>query len=123
MRIKKALQFISGSALALSCALSAKAGLALVTTDAETAVGGAIPTENNVTAAVTSVIGWVLGVTFAIAVLVLIIGGFRYITSAGNDKQVQAAKTTMTYAIVGLVIVLLAYVIAATINAVIGAGA
>ncbi|MFC1640780.1 hypothetical protein ACFL2D_01880 [Patescibacteria group bacterium] len=80
-----------------------------------------ISKEENVTPVVIAVINWILAITAAVAILVLIVGGFRYITSAGNDKRVQAAKTTITYAIVGLIIVLLAYVIAATINAVIGA--
>lgn len=47
----------------------------------------------------------------AIAVIMLIFGGFRYVTSAGNDVGVQAAKNTILYAIIGLIIVALAQVI------------
>jgi len=50
-----------------------------------------------------------------IAVLFIIIGGFRYITSAGNEEQAEGAKKTLTNAIIGLVIVILSYVIVAVI--------
>lgn len=47
----------------------------------------------------------------AISVIMIIIGGFRYITSGGDQKGVGDAKNTILYAIVGLVIVLFAQVI------------
>ncbi len=47
----------------------------------------------------------------AISVVMIILGGFRYITSSGDSSNVQAAKNTILYAIVGLAIVLLAQLI------------
>jgi hypothetical protein len=47
----------------------------------------------------------------AIAVIMIIFGGFRYVTSAGNEQGVTAAKKTIMYALIGLVIVALAQVI------------
>ena len=47
-----------------------------------------------------------------IAVIMLIVGGFRYITGSGSDQAVAAAKKTILYAIIGLVIVAFAQVIA-----------
>jgi cytochrome bd-type quinol oxidase subunit 2 len=47
----------------------------------------------------------------AIAVIMIIVGGFRYVTSGGSDSATGAAKKTILYAIVGLVIVALAQVI------------
>ncbi len=46
-----------------------------------------------------------------IAVVMIIIGGFRYITSGGSSDRVSSAKNTIIYAIIGLVIVALAQVI------------
>ncbi|MEX1058988.1 MAG: pilin [Candidatus Saccharimonadales bacterium] len=46
-----------------------------------------------------------------IAVIMLIIGGIRYITSAGNEQAVAGAKRTIFYALIGLVIVALAQII------------
>lgn len=42
----------------------------------------------------------------AVAVILLVYAGIRYITSGGDPKQVQAARQIITYAIIGLVLVL-----------------
>lgn len=47
----------------------------------------------------------------AVAVIMIIVAGFRYITSGGKEEGVKAAKTTIMYALIGLVIVALAQVI------------
>jgi TRAP-type C4-dicarboxylate transport system permease small subunit len=41
----------------------------------------------------------------------IIIGGFRYIVSGGDQTSVTAAKNTIMYAIIGLVVVLFSQVI------------
>jgi uncharacterized membrane protein len=46
-----------------------------------------------------------------IAVIMIIIGGLRYITSGGASEKVQGAKNTILYALIGLIIVALAQVI------------
>ncbi len=46
-----------------------------------------------------------------VSVIMIIIGGFRYIISGGDSAGVSGAKNTILYAIVGLVIVLFAQVI------------
>ncbi len=63
-----------------------------------------------------NVINYVLSVLAAVTVLAIVISGVRYATSAGNDKQMEAAKNGLLYSISGLVIVLLAYTILATVN-------
>ena len=47
----------------------------------------------------------------AVSVLMLIYGGIKYTTSAGDEKAVTAAKNTIMYAVVGIVIAILAYAI------------
>jgi hypothetical protein len=47
----------------------------------------------------------------AVAIIMLIYGGFRYITSGGDSGRVGNAKNTLLYAIIGLVIVALAQII------------
>ena len=47
----------------------------------------------------------------AVSVVMIIIGGFRYIISGGDSSGVSGAKNTILYAVVGLVIVLFAQVI------------
>lgn len=47
----------------------------------------------------------------AVSVIMIIIGGFRYVVSGGDSGGVSGAKNTILYAIVGLIIVLFAQVI------------
>lgn len=47
----------------------------------------------------------------AISVLMLIYGGVRYTLSAGDSKAVTDAKNTILYAIIGIIVALLAYAI------------
>jgi amino acid transporter len=46
-----------------------------------------------------------------IAVIMIIVGGVKYITSSGDSNSVNSAKNTILYALVGLVVVALAQVI------------
>ena len=63
---------------------------------------------------VTNIMLFLIGV---VSVIMLIFGGLRYIISGGNSSAVTAAKNTILYAIVGLVIAILSYAI---VNFVIG---
>ena len=47
----------------------------------------------------------------AIAVIVIIIGGLRYVTSGGDSSQMTAAKNTILYAVIGVIVAILAYAI------------
>lgn len=50
-----------------------------------------------------------------IAVALLIVGGYKYITAAGNEENSRKARETITYAVIGLVVVLAAYLIINTV--------
>ena len=56
-------------------------------------------------ASIISVFSILVGV---VAVIMVIFGGFKYITSGGDSNSVSGAKNTLIYAIVGLIIVALA---------------
>jgi hypothetical protein len=43
-----------------------------------------------------------------VAVIMIIFGGFRYITSGGDSNNISGAKNTIIYAVIGLVVVALA---------------
>ena len=57
---------------------------------------------------VTNTILYIVGI---IAVIMLIIGGIKYVVSGGDSKKVTDAKNTILYAIIGLIIAFLAYAI------------
>lgn len=52
-----------------------------------------------------------VGLLGATAVLFIVIAGFRYITAGGSSEQIEAAKRTLQYAIVGVAVVILSFVI------------
>ncbi|MBQ3429897.1 hypothetical protein IJG21_00540 [Candidatus Saccharibacteria bacterium] len=60
---------------------------------------------------VKNVINIILYVIGIVAVVMMIFGGFQYITSAGDAAKVTKAKNTILYGVVGLVIAILAYAI------------
>ena len=47
----------------------------------------------------------------AVAVIVVIWGGFQYITSSGDSQKATTAKNTIMYAVIGLVVAIFAYAI------------
>ncbi len=70
--------------------------------------GDADASVQNIIQTVIDVFSIIVG---AVSVIMIIIGGLRYITSSGDSGNVQAAKNTILYAIVGLVIVIFAQTI------------
>ncbi len=60
---------------------------------------------------VIKVISWLLRILAALAVMVLIIAGIMYILSGGDEGKASTAKTWILYAIIGLIIALLGWVI------------
>lgn len=76
---------------------------------------GSCPSGTSQTDKVNSLISDVINVFSVIvgivAVIMIIVGGFHYITSGGSDEKVKKAKNTILYAIIGLVVVALAQII------------
>lgn len=63
---------------------------------------------------IVSVMMFLVGI---LSVIMLVFGGLRYVISRGDSKAVESAKNTILYAIVGLIVAILAYAI---VNFVIG---
>lgn len=59
----------------------------------------------------TTVSNVMLFVVGAISVIMVIVGGLRYVVSGGNSGNITAAKNTILYAVVGLIIAIMAYAI------------
>lgn len=66
-----------------------------------------------------TIVNWLLSFLGLIAVVMIIYGGFLYVTAAGNDEKINKAKKIIMYAIVGIVVILLSFAI---VNTVLGAG-
>lgn len=59
-----------------------------------------------------SIINIALGFMGVIAVVILLIGGFKWMTAGGNEDKVSEAKKMLGYGVIGLVIVLAAWGVA-----------
>jgi len=81
------------------------ATLSTNSTDCNTVATNGTTTINSIISTIINVFSLVVGV---VAVIMIIVGGFRYITSGGDSNNISGAKTTIIYAIIGLVIVALA---------------
>jgi hypothetical protein len=61
--------------------------------------------------AIANVLNAVIGMLGIIAVIFIIVGGVKYMTSAGDPGKVKSAKDTILYALIGLVVCALAFAI------------
>ncbi|MBQ9029387.1 hypothetical protein IJ114_01290 [Candidatus Saccharibacteria bacterium] len=109
--VKLGSEIITGIAAAFT--LTAGRAMALsVQEGAEAARADIMPAElvgpDGVFTKISNTLLLIIGV---ISVVMLIYGGFRYIISGGDNKKVTDAKNTILYAIIGLIISLLAYAI------------
>lgn len=72
---------------------------------------------------IAATLSWLLGILGFIAVIGFVISGILYLTAAGNDSQIEKAKSAMTYSIVGVIVALMGYVIIQAVNAWLGTSA
>lgn len=115
---KKAGQVFTGAAAAVTLmagrVMAAEAGGSSnpAQAGANTAKGSGMPSElvgvNGVFTRITNTVLYAVGI---ISVIMLIYGGLRYVISGGDSKKVTDAKNTIMYAIIGLIISILAYAI------------
>lgn len=85
--------------------------------------GAADTGAGTIDSVVQNVINILLFIVGAGSVIMLIIGGIQYITSTGDQQRVANAKNTIIYAVVGVIVAILAYALVNyVINDVFGAG-
>jgi Type IV secretion system pilin len=134
--IKKLFSFAMLSVLALSALssfVSAPIAYAQLTPSANKLCGGTncpVVNPGNVQGGKDGIVGLIISaaqlLTFifaAVAVLFLVWGGVQYVTSGGDDGRVKNAKNTILYAIIGLVITIVAYAIVGVISNLLTTGA
>lgn len=82
-------------------------------TDSSAGVPGAANPGKRIDTTIGNIVDLLSIIVGIAAVIMIIVAGFRYITSAGNQESVKSAKNTLIYAVIGLVIVALAQIIVA----------
>lgn len=65
---------------------------------------------------INAVYGWVLGAAALIAVVMMMIGGLQYVLARGKPKYITKAKTRITNAITGVILLLIVYDLAYLMN-------
>lgn len=58
-----------------------------------------------------NIVFWLFALVGLAAIILIAYSGIKFILSGGDAKQIEGARKTFTYAIVGLVVVLFAYAI------------
>ncbi len=66
------------------------------------------------------IVGYALGFAGIVLFILLIVGGFKFITSGGDPKAVEGARKTLTSAITGLVLILVSYLVLVLIKNITG---
>lgn len=95
------------NSVVLSLMVNIQVGLAQ-TVNLEPNVPNAVKGPDTATL-VTNVVNTLSFIAGVASVIAIIIGGIMYATSAGDEKRVQNAKNTILYAVVGIIIALLAW--------------
>lgn len=97
--------------LGLTAAMSAAGTVLAANPDAQEGINAAQGNlqTTSLTDSVANVTNIMITIIGIISVIMLIIGGFRYVLSGGDQKGTTAAKDTILYAIIGVVVALLSY--------------
>ncbi len=74
-------------------------------------VPGGVPGPSDFTVLISRVTNILLFVAGAVAVIFIIVGGIQYSTSGGSEDKTRTAKSTITNAVIGLIVTILAFVI------------
>lgn len=110
---------MTGALLLMSAFPVASATAILNPTDNPEVVSGATGGQSSLRGLILTIVNYFLGFLGLLAVIMVIYGGVTYVSSAGNDEAVGKAKKIIMYALVGIVIILLSFVI---VRAILGAG-
>lgn len=78
--------------------------------------GAGIGSAQDATSFIIRIINILLGLAATVAILFIVLGGFRIITAAGNEKTAGEGKKTVTNALIGLSIIILSFVIVTVVN-------
>lgn len=72
---------------------------------------GGLTGATSVTQLITEILDIMLIFAGAVAVFFVIVGGYQYLTSAGNEEAAEKGRKTLVNAIIGVVVIVMAFVI------------
>ena len=75
------------------------------------AAAGCGSTSNALPGVIVGIINAVIGISGLIAVVYIVVGGVQYMTSTGDPGKIEKAKKTILYAVIGMIVCVLAFAI------------
>jgi hypothetical protein len=113
MFIMKYLSFIAALVFIVVPTVSSAAGF--IPCDGSNANGGIACTECHFVQMGNTILKWLIGVLFAVFAVVAAMGGFGLVTSGGNQQALDDAKAKLQNALIGIIIVLAAWLLVDTV--------
>ena len=107
---KQLIRRVAATAAAIAV-LAPLAAIAAVDTGSELGATFGLGTGTDVKQAIINIVGFLLTFLGLIAVVIILYGGFQWMTSAGNEERVTSARSTLTAGLIGLIIILAAFAI------------
>lgn len=115
MKLSKITLFVLLSIASISCAFASPTSALDCFSDVPAEVKAAAGCDDSNTNAVpdilTNILNSIIFISGLIAVVFIIIGGVKYMTSTGDAGKTKQAKDTILYAVIGLIICVLAFAI------------
>ena len=102
---------VSGAVLAQATTYAACSSPADCVQDGVNKAGGNASKTTDAGEIIQTIVRVLLFLIGAISVIMIIIGGFRYVVSQGDSGAVTSAKNTILYAVIGLVVAIFAWAI------------
>lgn len=78
--------------------------------------------ETNLRDYIVNIVNFVLGFLGLVAMVIVIYGGFLYVTAAGQEEQTTKGKKSIMYAVIGIVIILISFALVNTLIGGLGKG-
>lgn len=83
---------------------------------------GNLPVYCSATSLLILVINYLLAISATVTILFLMVGGFWYVTAAGNEEQSEKGRKIITNAVIGLVVIVMSYAIVRIVNSTLSLG-
>ena len=108
--------FVAGGLLVAGVAAPQVSALDIPCTSSNAGQCNIVKSKTPLANQIWDIVGFALMILGGLAVIVIIIAGFFYVTSNGDSSKLAAAKNTILYAVIGLVVALLASAIISFVN-------
>lgn len=78
--------------------------------------GSGVAEDTELSELLVRIINVLLALAGLVAVVFLIVGGFRYITAGGNEEAAESGKKAIVNAVIGIVVIILSFVIVRVVS-------